>query len=983
MQKLGTLRSLLLTSVCVLAYNHASAQDANNDSGEALALDQIVVVGSQIEGMDTAGTLPVTVLNADDIEATGATDGLELLSSVPQIGDVTFNESTFTGVNGARGDIGSINLRAIGTGNTLVLLNGRRLVNHPGTQVQDFVPVVTVNSNSLPVTGIERLEVLRDGAAAIYGTDAVAGVINTITQDDFEGLTASLRYGGSEGTDLRELSGTLKWGRNFNDDRTNVSLFANFLSRDGMSALDRLYSSTEDLRPFFAGTPFAGDTQLRNLSTQTQWGEFRSLAGVIPAIGDDDFHIQPGTFAGCLVALPGGVCADNGGSIDTALRLDRARYRQLVGDTDRQNLMVFLNHDMDNGMRAFGEITYYHADYSRQRETAQILSSGRMTVAATAFHNPFGVDLQIRDYRPLDAGPRNINVENNSFRLLGGLKGDWNKWNWETAALYTRAKTDDTTNRVSNTLFQAAINDPTANGYNIFAGGDINDTNAPNSTANAQAVIDSFIVPVSRIGTTSLALIDAKMSTPSLFEIPGGDVGMAVGLEFRHQEFEDDRDDRLDGTITFTDSVTGNVILSDVMGSSPTPDTNGDRNVFSAFAEFAVPLTNPDMDIPLFYSLDMQLAARFENYSDVGSAFNPKIAFSWHPFDESLSLRAAYSPGFKAPNLEQINANGIRRVNGGREDWILCEAVSRANLTPFDTNDCDGNSVESVRSGGPNLEPEENENYSVGLVYEAPIDDDLVLTVDYWRIEQTDVVGIFGDQNHISLDYLLRLQNSSNPAVVRAAPTPAQTTLYTNAGFTTAAGDILEVQDTYINLTPRVFEGVDFGMQYGRDTDNFGDFDVSLNAAYLTEAFQEPSPLHQALIDGIANGTINNAVSVAGASSLIEQNGRPEWRGSASLRWKMGNWGAGLFYRYVNEVIDTSVTGPNGEIFEVDKFQTVSVYGDYTLEDWMGGDTRLRLGVRNIGDEQAPIADQFARGYFTTLHSNRGRYFYIDLRKEF
>jgi hypothetical protein len=175
---------------------------------------------------------------------------------------------------------------------------------------------------------------------------------------------------------------------------------------------------------------------------------------------------------------------------------------------------------------------------------------------------------------------------------------------------------------------------------------------------------------------------------------------------------------------------------------------------------------------------------------------------------------------------------------------------------------------------------------------------------------------------------------------------------------------------------------VDFGMKYNFDT-SYGNFSLSANAAKLETAFQDPSPEAQSLLAAIADGTIDGSVDVPGSESFIQVNGRPKWRGNASLRWDEGNWGAGAFYSYVGEVIDTSVTGPNGEEFVVDNFQTVSVYGDYTFEEWLGGDTRVRLGIRNIGDEQAPVADQFARGYFTTLHSNRGRYFYLDLRKEF
>nr|WP_070959919.1 TonB-dependent receptor [Hyphomonas sp. Mor2] len=982
----SSLKSALLGSVVLASGMVGYAQDAADSDEDTRELDKVVIVGSQIIGSDVAGALPVTVLNVDDIDVTGAASGDELLRSIPQVGDIIFSEAEFTGVNGARGDIGSINLRGIGTGNTLVLLNGRRLVLHPGTQVEDFVPVNTVNSQSLPVTGIERLEVLRDGAAAIYGTDAVAGVINTITQDDFEGLEASVRYGGSENTDLRELTGTLKWGKNFNDDRTNVSVFANFLDREGFNALQLRNTSTEDLRTFFVGTPFEGDTQLRNLSTQTQWAEFRALGGSIAALGDDDFHIQPASLEACdgngTVDLGNGVCADAGGSIDTALRLDRARYREIVGNTERQNVMAFINHENDDGTEFFAEVTYYHADYNREREAAQILSSGRLVVPATSFYNPFGVDLEIRDYRPLDIGPRRVDVENDSYRLLGGIRGDWGDWNWETALLHSEAETTDITNRVSNTLFQQALARTTPDAYNIFAGGDVNDTNAPGTFNNQnQATIDSFIVPVSRVGETSLTLIDFKLSNGSLMELPAGGLGIALGTEFRREQFRDDRDARLDGTIQFTDIVTGNVIPSDVMGSSPTPDTDGERDVWSAFAELAVPLVSEDMNIPLVHSLDAQLAVRAEDYSDVGSIAKPKVALSWYPHPD-FQVRAAYSQGFRAPNLEQINATGIRRVNGGREDWILCEATARANSTTFDTGDCDSVSVESVRSGGPDLQPEENDNISIGLVYQPSFVDDFTFTVDWWRIEQEDVVGIFGDQNQISLDYVLRLQGSSNPNVVRMAPTAAEIALYTAAGLA-PAGEIIEVADQYVNLNPREFEGVDIGVNWGLDTDQLGNFDFKVNAAYLNEAFQAPSAEAAAILASVDSGAANSAVDVPGSQDRIQQNGRPEWRGNASMTWRNGAWGAGLFYNYVGEVVDTSVTGPNSEIFVVDPFETISLYGQYTLEDWLGGDTRIRLGARNITDEEPPIADEFASGYFPSLHSNRGRYWYLDIRKEF
>lgn len=967
----------LTTALSSLAATAAIGQDTTPASENE---DVIIVVGSQIRGADIAGALPVTVLDVDDIETTGAVNGEELFSSIPQVGGVLFNGSRFVGVNGARGDVSSIDLRSIGTGNTLVLLNGRRMVLHPGTQVENLVPVQSVNTNAIPVTGVSRIEVLRDGAAALYGTDAVAGVVNTVLKDDFEGLTTNIQYGASEGTSLWELSASFEAGITFNEGRTNISVFGNFLEREGMPASDLRNSSTENLRDFFVGTPFEGDTQLRNTSTAAQFGEFRALGGNIDAIGDNDFHIQPETLDGCLVSLPGGVCADDGGTIDAALRLDRSGFRDIVGDTTRGTVFAFLNHDFDNGIEFFGEASYYRADFQRQREQANVLSSNRIVIPSTAFYNPFGDDIQIRDLRPLDAGPREVDVDNTSFRILGGLRGQWRDWDWETAGLYTEAETDDTTTRISNTLFQEAIARTTPDAYNPFSGGNITDTNAPNLSANSPETIDSFIVPVSRISTTTLALADVKASNPAVFSWFAGDIGAAIGAEWRRESFEDDRDDRLDGTITFTDIVTGETNLSDVLGSSNTPDTDGDRNVYSVFIETAIPLVEPEMNIPLVETFDVQLSARFESFSDVGEVIKPKVAFSWYPASW-LQVRGAYARGFRAPNLEQINATGIRRVNTNREDWILCEATARANGTDFNTGQCDGVSIESVRAGGPDLQPENNVNMSIGAVFQPT--NNLTFTLDFWKIEQTDVVGIFGDQDQITLDYLLRVQGSSNPNVIREAPDAETIALYEAAGLD-PAGEIIEVVDNFTNLNPREASGIDIGAFYDIETANAGDFNFKVNAAYLGKFFQTPGPDSAAIIEAVENGMISDEVDVGGIESLLEQNGRPRWRGSASFRWSKGPFGFGAFGQYVGPFTDTSVTGPDGEIFRVDDFITVNLHVDYTIEDaGLASDTRLRFGVRNVGDVLPPLADEFATGYFSGLHSNRGRYWYGSIRKSF
>ena len=976
----------ICTALTSLISTSAWAQTQNRDN----EIDEVIAVGTHIKGSDITGTLPVSVFDVTDIDLTGAVSGDELFESIPQIGAQLFTDSRFTGVNGARGDVGSINLRDIGTGNTLVLLNGRRLVLHPGTQVNsDLVPVVSINTNALPVTGIQRLEILRDGASAIYGADAVAGVVNTVLDTNYEGFQTELRYGKSEDTNLDETSVTVKWGKTFNNDKTNVSVFGNALSRNGFAATQLRNSSTEDLRTFFEGTDFEGDTQLGNLSSQTQFGEFTLLrGGEIDAIGDDDFHIQPDSTPGCAVDIAGSpVCIDNGGSIDTSLHLDRAGFRDLVGDTDRYNIFAFVNHDFENGLAFFGEASYYRASTNRVREAAAVLSSNRIGIAGNAFYNPFqGEALRIQDYRPLDAGQRVIEVDNDSFRILGGFKGQYKNWDWESAGFYPEAATEDKTSRISNTLFQQAINRTDRTAYNPFAGGNVNDINLPNFF-NSPATINSFIVDVSRDSKTTLGSIDGRISNPSIYELPGGDVGLAVGLEWRRETFSDDRDDRLDGTITFTDTVRNTTNQSDVLGSSPSPDTAGQRNTFSAFFEFAVPVVNADMNIPLVNNLSLQVAGRYENASDYDSVFRPKIAASWEIIPQ-VKLRGAFSLGFQAPNLEQINANGVRRVNSGREDWILCEAIARQDAEPAFTNDdnCDGVSVESVRGGSP-LDPVTSTNWSAGAVIE-PFEN-LTFTVDWWRIIQggeteNGVIGLEGDQDIISFDYFLRLNGGFDPRVVRAQPTQDEIELYTAAGLT-PAGEILEVRDSYFNLEQRTISGIDFGAFYKLDANEFGTFNMKTNIAFLNTFFQNFSPVEQTLTLAQEAGTLNDLVSIQNGGNRIEQNGRPEFRWSTSVTWRKDNWGAGVFYRGVGAVEDTSTTlnDDSSVNLPVGSFHTVNLYGDYTFENIWGGDMRVRLGVRNVGNAKPPLADEFARGYFVGLYNNRGRYWYGSIRKTF
>lgn len=1006
-----------------------TAPDREVDPAVVPADDAIIVVtGTQIKGAKIDDVLPVTVVDEEAIEAINPSSGDELFRAIPQAGAVAFNETNTTGgINSARGDIASINLRELGTGNTLLLINGRRMVNDPGFQTELLVPVVSPDTNTIAPGSVRRVEVLRDGASAIYGADAVAGVVNTVLKSNLRGGFAEANYRLSDGTSLFNTSIRGGYGFDFNGGRSNLTFYGGYFFENGAPATDRFYSRSSDRRsdPRLVGTPFEGDSQFRNTSTFNAWGQFDiqgPRASRATAIGDDDFHIQPSTFDGCRLDLGGGICADNGTSLDVPLRYDLDADRTLYSRKHRYNAMALFNHEFSDSIEFYAEGTFYRTKSSRFNQASAPLTAVPIGISRNAFYNPFGPvtfpdgtpnpnrlasgiggvgpggrDLIMERYRVNDAGPRNIIVDKNEYRIVTGLRGDVGGWDFDTGFVYHQAnKTDLTKNRISTTALQNQINLSTPDAYNPFNGGcyDPSRDFAPangDCTPSNQAALDAIRIDVFRKGKTTLALADFKVSKSDLFAVPGGNVGVATGLEWRRESFIDDRDPRLDGTIIFTDSLTGNTFESDVLNSSGSPDTSGRRQVYSAFAEAFIPIVSDDMNIPLVQELSLQLAGRIERFTDIDeTAAVPRIAASWTVFD-GLMLRGAWSRGFRAPNLVQVNDLGTSRVNT-RDDYVQCFAqIQKGQIATFD--DCAGDGTISLRTGTDALEPEDSESINLGVVLAPTFLPGLMITADYWRVEQKGIVGVFGDDNAIALDLLRRLQGSSNPNVIRNAPGADDNALFAGTGLD-PVGNVALVQDPYLNLDSRRVKGWDFGLVYQLPEFGAGQFDLAINAAYLESFFQSPGPDGEELLDAVASGALPTSIVISDIGEQRDLDGRPKWRWTASLGWEQGPVRATLFGRYVGDFLDTSVTqdatdingNPNpdpGAFFPVDSWFTLNAAISYTIDNDTGRDgTRLRFGVNNLFNEAPPLADE-SYGFYGSLHNARGRQFTFEISNKF
>lgn len=1004
----------LIAASAVHAQDVAAPPVADASIDAPRAEREIVVTGTQIQGAKINDVLPVTVVDEVDIQNIAGTSGDDLFRAIPQAGAVAFNEQNDVTSNNVRGDVASINLRDLGTGNTLVLINGRRMVLNPGFQTELLVPVVSSDANEIAPGSVRRIEVLRDGASAIYGADAVAGVVNTVLRGNRTGGFVEAEWRGSDGTSLYSTNISGGYGFDFAGGRANLTVYGGYFHENGLPSSARPYSADDDKTPLLVGTDFEGDTQFNNRNTFGPFGQFDIQApSSRTPIGDDDFYLQPSTFPGCRLDFGNGLCARNGTTPTQDVRYNRAFGTTLISEKTRYNAAALLNYELTNSLEAYFEGTYYRSESSRNITPAAILSAVPVGISRNAYWNPFGpvtfpngtpnpnrlpgttiaatgADVIMERYRFVDVGNRTVDVDKDTYRLVAGLRGNFGSWDFDTGFVYSEAKSSDIEgNRVSLTLMQEAINRSTPDAYNPFNGGCvIGDPGQGDCTPNPESAIEPFRIDVFRRGGTSLALADFKVSRSDLFSLPGGDVGVAAGVEWRRETFFDDRDPRLDGTITWTDSVTGVFDGSDVAGTSASPDTSGSREVWSAFAEVFVPLVSEDMDIPLIEALNFQLAGRAEHFADIDeTAVVPRVAASWTTIP-GVTFRGAWSQGFRAPNLVQVNDAGTTRSNT-RDDFVICQAQVEQGIIS-DLGVCPGAGVISFRSGTDQLQPEDSTSINLGLVLEPKFIRGLTLTADYWRVKQRGLVGTFGDDNAIALDLLRRLNGSSNPNVVRADPTQEELDLFAGTSLA-AAGEILFVNDPYLNLDSRTSKGWDFGLFYNVPDFGIGKFRLRFNAARLESFVQSAGTDGQELLDGIAAGVLPPEVVIGGLGELLEIEGRPKWRFSGSVNWESGPVDVSLFANYVGEVWNTSVTrdvpivsdDPNANFYRVNDFLTFNTAISYTIENDTALDgTRLRLGINNLFDKDPPLADD-TYGYLSALHTPRGRVFRVELRKSF
>jgi iron complex outermembrane receptor protein len=683
-------RCVLGLSVAVCASEAAFAQTTSQTSAAGESTPTVIVTGTRIRGIEPVGS-PVIAVGQEEIARSSVTSTTDLLRQIPQINSYGADESSVAGGTAVQGSIlnntfaRAANLRGLGTTATLLLINGHRIA--PGGHSGQLVDM-----DVIPQAAIANVEVVADGASALYGSDAVAGVINLVLRRDFKGAETSVRYGAADGTDQYALSQTFgtTWERG--------SLFMAFehQRRNALASSDRPRQYNDDLRPYGGSAP--------------------------PPLA------SPGNVVIGGVAYP--IPANQDGSALTLDALGPAGQSNLMGvwvgqdvlpQQERNSFVAMLSHDLTDKIELFADAQFSRREFEIDLAAANS-GAGGFAVPAT---NPFSpcapgkstansqgivcppngtVNVQYSFHN--DMGPRHRTGNSRVWSARGGIEFDLGNWQTSLAASYSENREFVRTPNINATAAAAAIAGQAGPlvrpagmaPLNVFCGRA--GCNDPQTLAYLLARTDQS----ADYEYTNVAL----NADGSLFELPGGAVRLALGAEYRRDELANSN-----GTW---------VAASDALNTLNL--TGAKRRVAAGYAELYVPLFGSPNARPGLERLELSLAGRYEDYSDFGDTTNPKIGLTWSPHD-AVRVRASYGRSFRAPTLSDIDptSTGVRRA------VALTPAQAVAAGLPAVSN----LSALLTQGGTEGIQPERAKTWSFGVDL-LPIPE-LAMSIGYYRIE--------------------------------------------------------------------------------------------------------------------------------------------------------------------------------------------------------------------------------------------------------
>lgn len=937
--------SLFVAASLVPVLGFAQATDSNAEGDQPVKLEKYEVTGSYIPYSADAPAVPVRVVGIDEIVATGQTaDLLEVIrKTVPQfVGNGNLGSANSNISGGSTNGGSQIQLRNV---KTLVLINGRRAAFAPvgATGGFDFVDV-----NAIPVSAVESIEFLKDGASATYGSDAVSGVVNIILKKDYEGaeVGSSYRMASEGGHTWEERSASMTVGAKSGN--TSVTVSAEWVRSDPLFLYERGFSFDQTGKSAsFPGAvaPYFGD-----------FANYYLVAGKTPPLNADmtgDELVAAGIYT-------------KPAAFTTLFNLNNAT---LATANEKFAVVTALSHQLSDNVEVFGDILYTRTDVRYQLNAQPIVGMPYFADHVDGFGGPTGYTEPDHPQNPFDDyvlvrnrfvdHPRRYIHENDSIRGLAGIKGQINDlYSWEMAANLNKVTQMFSNENVINRINLA----------NSINSGLINLFNRVQDPA-ALALANLFGTAYSR-NESSLISFDARLNGGFENILPAGAIMFAVGVETRKETLSA-KPDAGSNTIVDPDSpLFGQPSLWD--GATTADNFNVNRSVDSFFAEVRVPLVSAAQTVRGFHTLDLDLAVRHDKYSDTDDPTVPKVSLRWAPVNDEFAIRGSYSESFSAASLFSLfgpagvgftdQPVGLEFVDGRVMDSNVDQAFLRI-------------------TSNPELKPEEAKNYNVGIVYSPRGLKGLTVELNYFLIKQDQIAG---SENEVDILQDVELNGSASEFADRVRINGF------NGQTITAPGQISAAYDQGGGSFTRVFvtnysenfvsakqDGVDLDVTYTFDVPGIARFDTRLNGVWFNSFKVEE----------------DDYVGTTNGNSVLNGGTIPEWIGNLGVEARRGNVLAGFYVTHIPSVTDTTADATETDVTadaHIEAFTSVDVYLGYSFKGGSGfgryvDGLELRVGASNVFNEQPPLARSSwtDSGADTSTYGALGRVLYVSARYKF
>ncbi|GIU09994.1 TonB-dependent receptor domain-containing protein [Shewanella morhuae] len=928
-------------------------------------VERIEVTGSRIIREGAIAPTPVTVITGDELLATGVTNIGEALNQLPALGNTysLANSGRFIGTSG----LNLLDLRSMGTDRTLVLVNGKRHVaSSAGTS--------SVDVNTIPSVWVDKVEVITGGASAIYGADAVTGVVNFILKKDIEGLDVSATKGWADDNPHAKDRLSLSYGTNFDQDRGNAAFAVEYSAQNQLRAFDRDQTSTSFTNLKNTSRPIGPDGKPIDSNHPSDPDKYYTPNGGHYTISN------AGTFLldGWKTFNPDGSLRDvySGPKVDGIYCVDcdytnLNQFVELQPEFERYNINFKTNYQVNDNMNAYFEAKYVNSQSTNEGQPAFFFGKGSdplkntdikidnafispelvalMKANKDANGNPAPLDsLNIRRFMT-DLGQRIEDDTRETQRYVLGLEGlVFEDWDYDVYGIYGQTDLERVNkNNLVLANYQHALDSITVDGNAVCR-----DENARAAGCVAldifgfgkpsQAAIDYVNTTSTGTSVIKQTVLGGSVTNSALFDLPAGAVGFSTGVEYRKEQSEIFEPSNAQGT--FFNSL---------------GEDKGDFDVKEVFAEVSVPLLT---DLPMIRQLDMELAVRFADYSTIGNATTWKAGLSWEVNDE-LRVRSTYSEAIRAPNISELygaESQNFFNVDDSCRTKYLNDLsnpdIRKANCAalgiPADFNsDYDSKTLEGVSSGNRDLDPEESTSYTVGFAYQPSFINGLSITTDYWNIAIDNAISSVSAQDIIDrcVDSTSGINNEYCALLTRNPTTH----------------EISSIKQSSLNIAALEAAGIDFDIGYNFEALK-GDFRTNLIATRLLKrknfSFQDEPDDFEELA-----GTLGYA----------------KWQANWSLNYSIAQWSANWRTRFIEGVSlytdkELSRNANPSSNLEYDDYFISDISVAYAFDSGV----TLKFGVDNLFDRDLPYGTT-GTSAGAAAYDNIGRFFHTTASFKF